>query len=630
MQHQLFLRIIFSSLGVILFLISPLNTLGAQTNLSFQRLTQAINTSPADSAWLYLNMQRQRVSSNHERVIHALNRSTLHLKLGQFEVAWSHLETADVLANSLLERGLVQQTRGLILARETRWLDSNTAYLRAANLLSGTKKVSDCFHKVSSNFIDYGFQDSSFHYLQLAKNQCVKDNNTELVPHLISSTGMHHYRRAQYDSAAFYFKTALELFKSQGNLEGIVRSYGQLGVMYHRQKKFKEAEVIFELEKPLLDQFFNPYYPVANQTRLAMVYSETKRMDSAIVYFERALQEARKYRYPILETNILSCMGTQLTKFPLPGKSGLLCLKQALALSEQLQSQSDIIINNHNIGWYFLEHEALDSALVYYRASLDAAQFSHNLKYAVYAYHGMGSAFYWLKDVDSTLHYTALYHQASDSLQSMQIQQNLAKLQGKHELEIAGLRNEKLHAQITESAQDLRIKRTEKAVLVGFVSLLGMCLGFAYFFQRQSAQLKQRNLAILKAELARKSAEEELMATKLEQFKTHIAEKELLIEEFKSYAESSEKRAQLVERLQANLDWPGFMLEFDLLYPHIFAQLDALPVKLTKNDYRITALIKLGFTNQELTEILCISLSGLKSAKTRLRSKIKPLVPENL
>ena len=86
-------------------------------------------------------------------------------------------------------------------------------------------------------------------------------------------------------------------------------------------------------------------------------------------------------------------------------------------------------------------------------------------------------------------------------------------------------------------------------------------------------------------------------------------------------------REGLVRKLRQETDfqepyWNEFLLFFAKIYPDFFTRLKVLCPDLTQTELRMCALMKLNITAQELTDILSISIDGVRKTRYRIYKKM--------
>jgi len=107
-----------------------------------------------------------------------------------------------------------------------------------------------------------------------------------------------------------------------------------------------------------------------------------------------------------------------------------------------------------------------------------------------------------------------------------------------------------------------------------------------------------------------------LMQTR-DSLKNMIANKEI----------SPKKLLDLVANIESNIsmekDWETFKIHFEQVHPLFFKKLSESFPGLTMTDLKLCAYLKIGFSHKEILRIVNLSHDGVKSAKFRLKKKLK-------
>ena len=69
-------------------------------------------------------------------------------------------------------------------------------------------------------------------------------------------------------------------------------------------------------------------------------------------------------------------------------------------------------------------------------------------------------------------------------------------------------------------------------------------------------------------------------------------------------------------------EWPIFKSRFEELSPNFLSQLNKNHPDLSKSEIRLLTLIRIGFTQKEIAEVLSIAPDSAKKAKQRVRKKL--------
>src|SRR5690606_24547153 len=83
----------------------------------------------------------------------------------------------------------------------------------------------------------------------------------------------------------------------------------------------------------------------------------------------------------------------------------------------------------------------------------------------------------------------------------------------------------------------------------------------------------------------------------------------------------------LENSLTTDMEWDEFKLKFEELKPEFFEKLLAHQPSFTKSEIRLLTLIKIGYAQKEIANMLSIAPDSVKKARSRVRKKIN--LPEN-
>ncbi|MCF8365038.1 MAG: PAS domain S-box protein [Bacteroidales bacterium] len=88
-----------------------------------------------------------------------------------------------------------------------------------------------------------------------------------------------------------------------------------------------------------------------------------------------------------------------------------------------------------------------------------------------------------------------------------------------------------------------------------------------------------------------------------------------------------EKLLDLMANIESNIsmekDWETFKIHFEQVHPLFFKKLSESFPELTMTDLKLCAYLKIGFSHKEILRISNLSYDGIKSAKFRLKKKLK-------
>lgn len=522
---------------------------------------------------------------------------------------------------------------------------------RNAVSLNDSSEIGKAILRIGAYHLYAGRLDSSLYYNQksLAFYTLLKDSIRVGFGHL--NIGMTQKELGNYPEAFESYTKALKLYQSMGNERYEARTYSELAslsamtgdvdkaIQFNRKaaKFFKNhkdqhsyayvltnlandliyveredtAEVLLKIAIPIFERDGDTYLLMNAEAQLGRVKYNQGKLDSAIVLFETSNNRANDGGY-----------------------------------------LSQLAYNCEYLSMCFAEKANYDKAIEYARRSFKYnQQIGYNEEYG-HALFELYSVFKASGQSDSAIHYLEMYYDVRDSLFGMEKERQLDELKVKYETE---LKEESLHAQEAEikllKARSEGEKVRALALAAGIV--LTLIIAFLIIRNQRTKMKHQRDLStkkeqLHKSELEKQEAQNERLKLKLDHKKRELTAQALLIAEknetlrsFKDQlSEISEKTEEnndmnslvrKVERAETKTeDWDKFMHIFEDVHPDFTKTLQGQFEKITTNDLRLAALMRMNFSNKEIANILHISADGLKKARYRLRKKMDLPSDENM
>ena len=142
------------------------------------------------------------------------------------------------------------------------------------------------------------------------------------------------------------------------------------------------------------------------------------------------------------------------------------------------------------------------------------------------------------------------------------------------------------------------------------------------------AELLTRERDYMERELAHKDRELSLQAVHthekdqfLKSIETRIGDYIKIPEEFPNSFKRLQK--EINDHFNSDASWEKFMLHFDKVHPDFFAKLNRSYPKLTTNELRMLAYIKIGMGNKEIAKLTGVEPTSVKTFIYRLKKKLK-------
>lgn len=268
-----------------------------------------------------------------------------------------------------------------------------------------------------------------------------------------------------------------------------------------------------------------------------------------------------------------------------------------------------------------------DTAILYYKKSLqviDSMKVHIEIKPMVLEQ----LAYLHLNKMDKTaaFNYMKASKEMSDSLFHTQSERNkeLFEIKNKYQEDLT-IKEE----QISSQNRLLLLKDKASFRLKLLVALLFLLAVIAVFTFRQRYKIKKMTLNKETNEAILEIKNKELTANALQIIEKEHAVNELLAtlkdNQTDKYKALTNKYTQNNEKI-----WDDFHLRFTQTNNKFYQRLLELHPKLTPNDLKCCALIKLKFDSKEMSHILGISLHSVHMARSRIRKKLNLLRDESL
>ncbi len=223
------------------------------------------------------------------------------------------------------------------------------------------------------------------------------------------------------------------------------------------------------------------------------------------------------------------------------------------------------------------------------------------------------------------LEYLTEYINIKDSIYNRSTKELEEEFQVKYEL-----------AKEKEKIKDLEVNKEKQRMYTWL--LLAVLFGgvFLFLYLINSYKNKKRLLEnkVLQEKLVSLEIEQELSKKKKELTKNQeylrISNKKIQgLEEELSSKNETENHKNLLSSIFTIFDqsyisdkeWMDIIKIFNSIYPKIDKDINEAGVKLSQNETKILMLLKLGYSNNSMSEILNISVEGVKKAKQRFKKK---------
>ncbi len=447
-----------------------------------------------------------------------------------------------------------------------------------------------------------------------------KLEEAELAAQTRISLGIVYYYLNQTAAAYQEIHRALNTLSALSNAETVAEAYGQLGHLLEKDAAFDSALFYQRKAFQLLKSAGNERKLGAISEHLGSIFEDLENYDSAYTYFHLGYELMLKVGD---EVGLVSVM--------------------------------------NNLGDISRKQGEVEGGLIWTRKALSKAR-SLELKYQESsALRDMAKAYSALGQFDSAFHYQEASQAVYEEVYSLESNRKIAFFETIFNVE-------KQNNAIRELELQKGQEQTRRNWVFLSIGLLMTVAAVVFSRQRLKIRTKERILkqekqmheqalenerlsrGRLEIELRHKKLEEEHLNFELQSQQKALAsrilqlsEKNKLLGELKKILsenvadlkpESKKRWKELAKQIDFNFNhdkhWEEFRSSFEQVHQQFFNELKKRNDKLTGNDLRICALMRINLHSEDIATLLGISQDSLRVARYRLRKKLGLDAGENL
>jgi tetratricopeptide (TPR) repeat protein len=465
--------------------------------------------------------------------------------------------------DSLLEEGfnIISKYEGEDLTRKEHVL-LKEAYISTGNIFCN----------------EVGQYDSALFYYNKGLENDLLNLDSGLYVKCITGIGKVYGMTQRLDEAILKHEEAIKIQQEKGDTLGLISSFYQIGVCYYDKDRAIALDFFNKSNQLSLIVSYNQY--IAKTYRaIGQFYLDIKEIDSALLYLNKALPilEAENEFYDLCNLNLqFALLHSRSKKYNI-----------AITYAEKAQK----VANKYSY--------------------LHLLKNVHDVLTEIYYYKG---------DCDKAIENLEIKHQIVDSLSGLEVQKNIEELTILYNVKLKEEKNQQLEAEIKATRLEKISDRYLFFILLLIIIIMCIVIYAKYLLKKRKltiSDIKMKVIEVKKRELTQRLSSAQKM----------ILEKNSLIEKLKVDISESvhdeEKSKLLLEKLNTKNEWSEFMIEFEMLYPSFFSKLNnVVSESLTKNDIRLSALMKLNLSNKEISDLLYVSDAAIKKGKNRLSKKM--------
>lgn len=454
--------------------------------------------------------------------------------------------------------------------------------------------------------------------------------------------GVSHWVRGSYKLAFRYLFIANSLYNELDDSLGIANTLLNLGMVYQDQTDFKKAEEHYKKAISIFSNLNLPDRVATTQTKWGSMLVMMNKNDEAYDKLIAALKihEANNFLYGIAEVNNkLGELFIQKKEY----NAALSYLLQSVEAGAKRMDHVGTADNFQRIGEIYIEKGDNDQAESYLERGKQMAE-TFNLKSIQKRIYFSLKLLYQKKgNLKQSMQYFDQYAAVSDSLFNEEKANQIASMQIQHEFS-----QKEKELELAKQDLDLMVEKNKANNLLKIIFiLLGLLIGSLVWglLRRKNAAISKGEQALELAKTETKELKDEIQAkqSELTSYTLNFVQKNELLQEVKTSLDDLRKGADATQKKKLNSldrlinsavrideDWEDFKKYFDATHQGLIPAIKTKYPKLTQNDLRLLALIRINLSSKEIGSMLGIAPDSVKTARYRLRKKMELESSDNL
>lgn len=417
-----------------------------------------------------------------------------------------------------------------------------------------------------------------------------------------------------------------------------------MGNVHKKQKNYSQSESVFKEAIAMCDAIGDRYGSTASKGNLAMVYKSLGRFDEAYSVFPEILPYYEESNYT---DGRMFCYANMAVINHLMGnfKASIKEAEQAIVLSQEIgrrDTESDMLKTMADC------QLALGNMTEALLLAKDARQLAYDGFYVEKqrdAEKTLSNVYAQLGKYDLALTHFKAHTALSDSLLSSEKSKQILELQTLYETaktEAKSARTESENAQLKSNAEVASLRQNALLIGLAVILLLGGIIWNRETSRRKKAnELHDAEIKLGESEKQRLQDQLDYKNRELAAQALHLAQKNDMLQQIQDDLKLAQDKDQSSEAIggvmrklnvekQLEHNWDQFLQTFTATNGSFFSVLTNRYGKLSKNEMRLAALLKMNLGSKEIAHILNISDEGVKKARYRLRKKLELESSESL
>jgi tetratricopeptide (TPR) repeat protein/DNA-binding CsgD family transcriptional regulator len=506
----------------------------------------------------------------------------------------------------------------------TKAIDYHIKSLNSYKKIGDKKGISGSYNNIGLVYEYQGVYTKAISYYLKSLKISEEIGDINVISSAYNNIGGLHSNQGAYDKALSYFFKSLKISNESGNKTGIADSYNNIGSIYWHQGREDESIQYHLKSLKIKAEIGDKRGLFSSYQNLGVSYYTKGSYDKALSYYLKSLNIAAEIddKHGIATTHInIASLNVRLA--------------DSLAINEKQRVA-------------YLKESVKNSSLSY-KLAIDLG----SLPLESEAAFTLMQAHTKLRNYKKAIEFSTISSALKDSLFNREKIEELTRIEVKYEYQkqaeidsLAHINEINIKDQVLLREKEVSKMKIITFIIIGSIILIVTLL--IIHLQRgrikKNKMIAQQEKHLINANLKNKELENKNLLSELEykhkevvNFALHIAEKNDFLENLKKTLDASNDQIErktlknlITQNLSTEKDREEFNANIESLNDSFFLKLGEKFPKLTKNDKRLCALLRLSLSSKEIASIQNISPNSVDVNRYRLRKKIGITTDEDL
>jgi len=499
----------------------------------------------------------------------------------------------------------------------------------------GQEKIDSLKHLISQsqndsvkahiyNSISYDFyrinQDSSLYYANKALDIAGDDDIPYEKANAYYNIGRTYYFTHHYSLSLQYLETALDIYKNIGSLFGEALMLNSIGIVY-RNMDMEDESLTYTTEAwQLFKEINNKKYIAITLSNLGRDYLLRKDYDKSEDFLRRSINVEGETDNNVLLMQYYISMGTIYKDGKKDYGQALGFYRKSMQYAKKADSPLDLSRVISKIGEVYIQTGDYDSARFYLDKAMSFYDRVKSKTILQRGYEDFIDYYIHLNNYKKAFEYSRLLMSLKDSIFTEETNTKLAEFEVMYET----LKNEETIKHLNDQKQIQQLRLTILLVIIALVILI---IVFLIKYYRDKINISNQEKKELQKTLELRDKELASTALNFAQNNELLARttQKLIKQQQKSNTGEQEEIQNIIHELRSqvsNDSFHEFELRFLKVHNNFYDKLRANFPKLSPNDLKMCALLRLNLSSKDIANILHMSSASVNVTRSRIRKKM--------